>query len=249
MSRNTANDNKRTTTPTFMHNLPLKVSAQQARELDIRFELLRQLYNSVLGYILRRDRAMKAIALYQDTISAYREVKKQQCGHPEASETFKTLEKERRRLGKILATLATEHGLTKTRAEQEARRHARACHIKNHLDAVTVQVIADRAFAAYSDYRFKQKGRPRFKTWKNALRSISGKQNVSLRFVGDKLIWHTPLRNKSDLVLKPYFNRKDKQGTEQYALNPNTRMMMSDLRISSLGIYQISGAESVALKS
>ena len=84
--------------------------------------------------------------------------------------------------------------------------------MKDHLDGDTVQIISDRAFDAINNYRFKKRGKPRFKSWKNALKSISGKKNVCIFFKDGKVKW-------KELTLDVIFDKKDKHGIEAHALN------------------------------
>ena len=51
---------KKSTTPTFLVELPLRVDARQARRLRAHFEVARGLYNALLGEAMKRLRAMHA---------------------------------------------------------------------------------------------------------------------------------------------------------------------------------------------
>src|ERR1700745_3313084 len=53
------------TTPTFLLELPLQVSSQQARHLRGHFEAARHLYNALLGEAVRRLRRMRADVRWQ----------------------------------------------------------------------------------------------------------------------------------------------------------------------------------------
>ena len=57
---------KRSTTPTFLVELPLAVDAGQARRLHAHFEAARCLYNALLGEAMKRLRAMRADAAWQE---------------------------------------------------------------------------------------------------------------------------------------------------------------------------------------
>lgn len=84
--------------------------------------------------------------------------------------------------------------------------------MKEHLDGDTIQVISDRAFDAINDYRYKKRGKPRFKSWKNAIKSICGKKNACIMFKNGKVKW-------KDLLINVVFDHKDKNEIEAYALN------------------------------
>ena len=58
-----------------------------------------------------------------------------------------------------------------------------------HLDSLTVQKLATRAFTAAQHYAFGKRGRPRFKSF-NQLDSVEGKTRTSgIRFKGDQVEW------------------------------------------------------------
>src|SRR5215469_15615326 len=57
---NRQSDEKRKLTPTFLLELPLRVSASQAKRLRAHLEATRQLYNAVLSEGQRRLRRMRA---------------------------------------------------------------------------------------------------------------------------------------------------------------------------------------------
>jgi hypothetical protein len=56
---------KKSTTPTFLLELPLSVDAGQAKRLRAHFEVARCLYNALLGEALRRMKRMKADPAWQ----------------------------------------------------------------------------------------------------------------------------------------------------------------------------------------
>jgi putative transposase len=203
---------------TFIHQFKLIVNDSQTRVLDIRFGSLRQLYNASLSYLLKQDRKMQADKAYQQALVDYRLAREALKGVKKETPDFNKLEKQRKEQAKQLSKFWDTYELSKTKVEQVAKACKDSCHFKDHIDAVTCQVIADRAFKAYCDYRLKGKGKPRFKSWKNALRSISGKQNVSLRFKDGKVHWTTPRKDKANLELPIRFSRTDKHGVEQHAL-------------------------------
>lgn len=56
---------KKSTTPTFLLELPLDVTPGQARRLRTHFEAARCLYNALLGEALRRLHRMRADPAWQ----------------------------------------------------------------------------------------------------------------------------------------------------------------------------------------
>ena len=85
------------------------------------------------------------------------------------------------------------------------------CHIKDHIDSLTAQKTATRAFKAVQEYAFNKRGKPRFKG-KNQLKSVEGKNNSSgIRWKDDRVAW-------SGLEIEPKFDPKDKHGVQAHAL-------------------------------
>src|SRR5207245_3349510 len=68
---------KRSTTPTFLLELPLAVNAGQAKRLRAHFEAARCLYNALLGEAMKRLRAMRADPAWQEA-RAIPQVRKQE---------------------------------------------------------------------------------------------------------------------------------------------------------------------------
>lgn len=64
--------NKRPTTPTFIHEFRLKINTFQRRKLKIKFRALRELYNMVLGEIMKRERKLRLDPRYLIALSLYR---------------------------------------------------------------------------------------------------------------------------------------------------------------------------------
>lgn len=154
----------RKTTPSFVHELPLVVSPGQEKQLLIRLDQARQLYNACLGETLRRLDLMRESVLWQ--------------------KARKTKGKQARKEAFSLAQ--------KTYSFNEYDLHAfagkikKSCSIKDHLDAFTCQKTATRAFNAVKEYMFGTRGRPRFKGF-NQLVSVEGKSNASgIRWKNDQ---------------------------------------------------------------
>src|ERR1700730_8367495 len=57
---------KKSKTPTFLLELPLRVDAGQAKRLRAHFEAARCLYNALLGDAMKRLRAMRADPAWQE---------------------------------------------------------------------------------------------------------------------------------------------------------------------------------------
>jgi putative transposase len=191
---------KKTSKPTFVLELPLVVSAHEARTLSARFEAGRQLYNAVLGEALRRLDLMKES-------KAWQAARKMPRGAP------KSLEQKAR--AAAFSLIAETIGFTDYDIQSYATQCKNACWIKDHLDAHTTQKIGTRAFKAAQRYQFRTGGRPRFKPKWKVLESMEGKSNATgLRWREDHIEW-----NK--LKLHAIYDQKDPHGVQAFALqNP-----------------------------
>ncbi len=183
---------KRSPSPTFVLELPLRVDPAAERVLLARFEAARNLYNACLGEALRRLDRMRCSKDWQ----AAKQIPKDQ--------------KQARR--EAFKALPQRFGFTAHAIESFGTACKNACWIGHYLDAHVTQRIALRAFEAVEPYRFGQRGRPRFKSRLKALMSVEGKSNAAgIRWRGDRVEW-------KGLVLKPIFDRKDKHGVQTFAL-------------------------------
>lgn len=183
---------KRCKSPSYVLELPLRVDPASEQALLVRFEAARNLYNACLGEALRRLERMQASPAWQ----AARQIPKDQ--------------KQARR--EAFRTLRERFGFTAHAIETYGTACKNACWIGHHLDAHVCQKVALRAFEAVERYHFGRCGRPRFKSRIKALSSVEGKSNAAgIRWRGGWVEW-------KGLVLRPLFDRKDKDGVQTFAL-------------------------------
>ena len=166
----------RPSTPTFIAELPLVVAARDEREMLVRLELARQLYNACLGEALRRLDRMRQSKAYA-----------QACALPKLS--GKKPNKDR---AAAFAACRHAHGFTSasisafgTQCKNEAGWNEQRPRIDPRLGAHETQRIAERAFACTELYAYGQRGRPRFKGKGRPLHSLEGKS------AGSSISWNT----------------------------------------------------------
>ena len=154
---------KRAKTPTFLLELPLAVSSQQAKHLRAHFEVARCLYNALLGEAMKRLKRMRADPRWQ-----------------EARTLPKTHKQERQA---VFARLRREYGFSEYALHAYAT-GARTAWIAEHIDSNTAQKLATRAYQAANRVCLGQANNVRFKSQKRGLDSVEGKSNATgLRFV------------------------------------------------------------------
>jgi hypothetical protein len=151
------------TTPTFLLELPLQVSSQQARHLRGHFEAARHLYHALLGEAMKRLRHMRADARWQQARLIPRSNKQARKA------AFAALRKEFGFSEYALHTFATQ---------------ANTSWIADHLDATTAQTLASRAYQAANRVCVGKARRVRFCSKGRGLSSLEGKTNTQgIRFV------------------------------------------------------------------
>lgn len=187
----------RKTTPTFTHEIPLRTNAYQNRKLLIKFRALREIYNQLLHILLDNHTQMISSDDYKVAQKLYK-------SKPNKAKS-------------LFNSLSKEYNVTNSHIEKLATKIKNSCYMADHLDGDTVQVMAKRVFDAYSRWRFKGAGKPRFKSWRKGIRSISGKKNVCLSFTKQgKIKW-------KDLTLDLILDQKDKYGVQAHALSSNIK--------------------------
>ncbi len=153
----------RSKTPTFLLELPLSVDPGQAKRLRAHFEAARCLYNTLLGEALIRLRMMRRDSQWQ------------------AARAMPRTHKQERNAA--FARLRHTYGFSDY-ALQAFAKQANGSWMAEHLDMVTAQTLATRAYRAVNRVCLGQARRVRFKSRGRGLDSLEGKRNdTGLRFV------------------------------------------------------------------
>src|SRR5690242_12340143 len=154
---------KRSSTPTFLLELPPRVDGGQTQRLRAHFEAARCLYNALLGEAMKRLRAMRADPAWQEA-HAIPKAHKQ-----ERKEAFAQL---RQAYGFSEYAL---YGFTK---------QANCAWIADHIDALMAQALADRAYQAANRVCLGQAKNVRFRSSGRGLDSVENKWNrAGMRFL------------------------------------------------------------------
>ena len=150
-------------TPTFLLEVPLRVTPGQAKRLRAHLEAARQLYNAVLSEGQRRLWHMRADPAWQTARAIPRTQK---------------LERQR-----AFAALRQQYGFSEY-ALHDAAKGLNCAWIADHVDAVLAQTLATRAYRALNRVCLGQARRVRFKSRGRGLSSVENKRpNTGLRFV------------------------------------------------------------------
>ncbi|GGA35952.1 transposase [Okeania sp. KiyG1] len=193
----------RATTPSFITELPLKVSSQQNRELEARFNAAMRLYNACLNEAKVRMELVKNSSAYQQAKSLPLFVTRnnKQLANPERKQLFNEARKQYRFSDFGLQAFAT---LTANRAKWIAEK----------IDSNTQQKLATRAFNAVEKVLFNKAKKVRFKIT-TRFRSIEGKSNKQgLRWKSSLVVWGKlkllPIIPKNNPVIEHGLNSKVK---------------------------------------
>lgn len=177
------------TTPSFILELPVKVSPQDERELDVRLNAARQLYNACLGEALRRLALAHQSRLWTKARKA--------TDKKDRAKAFRWARQ---------AVDFDEYALHRFVVQTK-----NACWIGDHLDVHVCQKIATRAFQAVDSYAFGKRGKPRFKSV-GRLRSVEGKNNeAGIRWREGVVVW-------GGLKLPALLDPKDRHGWQRQSL-------------------------------
>lgn len=161
----------RSTTPSFITELPLKVDSAIEKELLARFQAGRQLYNSLLSEAVIRMQLVRNSQLYQQAKKLNREKQKKQ-----RKEVFKKAREQHRFSEYDLHRIATSTAKA-------------SIWIAEKVDSNTQQKLATRAFKAVERILLGQAKNVRFKV-PSRFKSMEGKSNKQgLRWLSDKVVW------------------------------------------------------------
>src|SRR5258708_3346940 len=154
---------KKSKTPTFLLELPLRIDAGQAKHLGAHFEAARALYNALLGEALARLHRMWADPAWQ----AARAIPKTQ----------------KRERAAAFSQLRRAYGFSEYALHDYAK-CANCAWIADHIDAMLAQTLATRAYQAVNRMCLGKAKKVRFKSKGRSLNSVENKWEQSgLRFV------------------------------------------------------------------
>ncbi|MCL6632143.1 MAG: transposase [Alicyclobacillus herbarius] len=159
---------KKKRTPSFVCEIPLRVTRRQEQILEARFEAGRQMYNALLG------EAKNRLALVRQSVW-YAKAKASR-------------DKQERRAH--FAAARQSHGFSKYDLEAMADEMRRTTWLGEHLDSHVAQKLADRAFRAVERVAFGKAKTVRFKG-QRGLHSLEGKTNAAcIRWRDDRVLWN-----------------------------------------------------------
>ncbi len=193
-------------TPSFVTELPLRVTPGQEVALNKRFEAARQVYNACLGESLKRFDLMRQSKAWQAARKMPRGDKKSKNPkrREQARARAKAYQDARKTFG-FSSYLPMPAGFTVTRNGKQKAVKFFATTFTNtwvcdHIGTRVVNKILSRAFGAVEQYSLNVRGRPRFKR-KDELNSVEGETNAGIRWRDDKIVWQAKYGGKLQLQM------------------------------------------------
>ncbi len=189
----------------FIHEIRLKTTPHDSRVLDKRLDVARQLYNACLGESLRRLRLSRQSKTFQ-----------QARGLPAKVKSTKGELISNKKRSKLFREANAKIKFTDYDIQNYVLLLRKKNWLGEHIDSLTAQKIANRAYKAVHTYAVGLRGKPRFKV-KNRLSSVEGKNNASgIRWKDGYIRW-------SGLRLQTASLDKDKHGLAAYAMSCKTK--------------------------
>lgn len=162
------------TTPSFITEIPLKVTLAQESALNKRFEAARQVYNACLGEGLKRLDLMRQS-------KAWQAARKMPKGNPKSEDKIKKQQAKDR--GKAFNECWKDFDLQGKYSLQPFAQQFNRCWLGDHLGSQLIKAISSKAYVWVKEYASDSKrGRPKFKVYKSY-------NSVETGFVGKEFLF------------------------------------------------------------
>jgi putative transposase len=211
-------------TPSFIAEFPLLTTPVDERELSIRLDAARNIYNACLGESLRRLDLMCESKAWQ----AAQAMPKHTERAIEKAQEKDRLKAENKARSEAFRAVHGRFAFDSASIQKFGQQCRDACWIGDHLGSHDTQTTTLRAFRAVEQYAFGKRGRPCFKRFKQ-LESIEGKEQAVIRYKEGPI----PAVHYSGLVLPTMLDPKDKQSWQKDALQCRvkyTRILRREVR-------------------
>ncbi|MDD4276163.1 MAG: transposase [Clostridia bacterium] len=163
----------------FVIQFPLITEKYQEDILNKRFEIGRQMYNSLVTVTQKRYKEMIKIKLYRSIKAELKEI---------YSSTSKQNLQHKKELCKQLNELYKQYGLSEYSFHADVKEMQK--HFKSNIDAFTTQKIATNLWKSYDKLLFGNGEYIHYKKY-DSLSSLEGKSNsTGIRFKNNSLIWN-----------------------------------------------------------
>ena len=155
----------------FTVQFPLKIDKYQEDILDKRFEIGRQLYNSLVNITQKRYKEMSKTKVYRNLITQLSGDKKRD-----------------KDIWQQINDIREQFGMSEYSFYKDVQRLQH--HFSDNIDARTTRKIASNLWQAYEKFFYGNGGYIHYKK-RNSLNSLEGKTNTrGIRFRDDTILWN-----------------------------------------------------------
>ena len=155
----------------FTIQLPLKTEKYQEDILDKRFEIGRQIYNSLVNITQKRYKEMIKTKVYRNLIS-------QLSGDKSKDKS----------IWKQIKEIRKQYGMSEYSFYKDVQKLPH--HFSNNIDSFTAQKIVSTLWSAYEKLFFGNGNKIHYKKY-STLNSLEGKSNsTGIRFKDDAILWN-----------------------------------------------------------
>lgn len=155
----------------FIVQFPLKTEKYQEDILDKRFEIGRQIYNSLVNVTQKRYKEMIKTTKYRNFMSQLSGDKKKD-----------------KLIWKEISEIRKQYGMSEYSLHNDVKKMQQ--HFSDNIDAFTAQKIATNLWKAYDKFFYGNGEKIHYKKYGN-LNSLEGKSNkTGIRFKNDMILWN-----------------------------------------------------------
>ncbi|WP_043538443.1 hypothetical protein [Ruminococcus albus] len=164
---------------TFILTLPMDTTTRDRNILNKRFEISRQIYNSLLGMALKRYKELIKTKAYRECVEQIKMVNNSSMAAGDKAKAKKAYNDK-------LLSMNKEYKLTKSALEKDVKPMQN--HFKMHIDSASAQKLAFRVLTAVNKMLYSSGRKLHFKKY-GQLNSVEGKQNVCIYYSGGCIQW------------------------------------------------------------
>ena len=216
-------------TPSFIAEFALLTAPGDERELAIRLDAARNIYNACLGEALRRLDLMRESKAWRAAQAMPK--------HTEKTQDQDRLKAENKARSEAFKAVRQTFQFDSVSIQKFGQQCRDGCWIGDHLGSHDTQTTTLRAFRAVEQYALGKRGRPACKRF-GCLESVEGKEQAVIRYQDAP----TPVVHYSGLVLPLILDPKDKHGWQKEALGCRvkyTRILRREVRGKALWYTQL----------
>lgn len=208
----------------FVHEVPLVVDFATERELRLRFEVARKIYNALLGEALRRIRRVRHEMRQHNQlrlrckVDADKAITENEL-HPKSPEAKKISKKAFVPYNELRKPLLREYGCSRFGLSAYGTKLSRETPLwapRHAIGATVVQEIVRRAWLAAENHMLDPRIECKFKRFDEMFSVESMNEADAIRISGDRVIWSSG-RGGDTIAMRMRLDRKGRDWVEHHA--------------------------------